>query len=73
MMQTGTVGSITDVHAGAFAHGFESFQNLNGRRAVLVLRRIGIVCWVRGHGLLSLKTIATRKQNVLHAAGNSLP
>src|SRR5690606_15795567 len=35
VMQTGAVGGVADIHAGALAHRFQAFQDLDGGGAVL--------------------------------------
>jgi hypothetical protein len=59
MVQAGAVRGVADVHAGALAHGFQAFQDLDGGGAVFF--RFGLdrgVLWILGHGLLSQITIA---------------
>jgi hypothetical protein len=57
VVQAGAVGGVADVHARAFAHRFQPFQNLNLCGAVL-FDLCGDDWWcVLGHGLLSQKTI----------------
>ena len=36
VMQAGAVRGITDVHAGALAHSFQAFENLNGATVVQI-------------------------------------
>src|SRR5690606_888217 len=57
MMQTGTVRGIADVHAGAFAHGFQTFEDLDGRCAVLRLCLRGVLVRDRGHGCLYFRLL----------------
>ena len=59
MVQAGAVRGVANVHARAFAHGFQAFQDLDGGGAVFF--RFGLdrgVLWILGHGLLSQITIA---------------
>jgi hypothetical protein len=53
VMQAGAVRRVADIHAGALAHGFQAFQDLDGGRAVLVGLWLFVgISWNRGHGCL---------------------
>ena len=41
VVQAGAVGGVADVHAGAFAHGFQPLQNLDGTRAIAIAGVLG--------------------------------
>src|SRR5690606_2447855 len=68
VMQTGAVGGVADIHAGALAHRFQAFQDLDGGGAVLgrlrgLLRLVGFFERKCRHGYLLKERVLLKKQS----------